>query len=306
MSQLTRILRNVEDSSITFARIKNYYDNKFYNKFLNKFDIDGTEYQERMYILRMFYDVGTLGAIKVENSESEYNPSGDIIFLPYAPNLFNIYDYPVDAIPVNKRGLSFIPNTPLRVGEEIVIGYIQPNRKGIREVVNYYTTRIAEVETTIRTNLFTHKMPFVIATTPENRSRMKSLIDKVVADELSVLVDVSDVKAIQVLNANNNYIIDKLKAYSNKLENELLEFMGFNNLGEMEKKEHLITSEVEINDEITETSNDLFLDGLKSFFNEINKLFGTSYAVRLKQEKREEQEEIIEDEKENEEDDIID
>lgn len=293
MSQLKRILRNTEDSSEIFARIKNYYDNKFYNKFLNKFEIDETDYQERMFILRMFYDVGTLGAIKVENSESEYNPSGDIIFLPYAPNLFNIYDYPVDAIPINKRGLSFIPNIPLRVGEEIVIGFLQPNRKGIREVVNYYTTRIAEVETTIRTNLFTHKMPFVIATTPENRSRMKSLIDKVVADDMSVLVDVSDVNNIQVLNVNNNFIIDKLKAYSNKLENELLEFLGFNNLGEMEKKEHLITSEVEVNNEITESSNDLFLDGLKCFFDEINKLFGTNYKVRLK---NIEKEEVIEDE----------
>lgn len=289
-----KITRRIEESVMSFSKFKRQIDNKYFNMFIEKFEIEALEYQERNFVLRQFYDVGTIGAIRVENSESEYNPSGDLIFVPYAPNLFNIYDYPVSATPINKRGLAFIPNRPLLVKEEIVIGFIQPNRRGIREIVDYYSTRIAEVEQTIRTNLFTHKMPFLIAVTPENRQRMETLINRILEDETKVLVDVSDVEAIKVLNANNNYIIDKLKQYSQQLENELRERLGFDNLGTMEKKEHLITSEVEVNNDVINNSNDIYLSNLKSFFDEINKLWGYNIQVNLKSEK---ENDIIEDNK---------
>ena len=289
-----KIIRELGDSTSTFAQIKNQIDNKYFNMFIEKFEISVLEYQERNFVLRQFYDVGSIGAIKIENSESEYNPSGDLIFVPYAPNLFNIYDYPVSATAINKRGLSFIPNRPLMVGEEIVLGYIQPNRKGIKEIVNYYSTRIAEVEQTIRTNLFSHKMPFLIAVTPENKQRMETLVNRILEGENKVLVDVSDVESIKVLNANNNYIIDKLKQYSQQLENELRERLGFDNLGTMEKKEHLITSEVEVNNDVINNSNDIYLSSLQSFFDEINKLWGYSISVKLKSEK---ENDIIEDDK---------
>lgn len=289
-----KIVRDVEDSLLTFTKIKNQIDIKYYNMFIEKFKIEGLEYQERNYILKQLYNVGTIGAIRVENSESEYNPSGDLIFVPYAPTLFNIYDYPVSATPINKRGLPFIPNNPLIVGEEIVIGFIQPDRRGIKEIVNYYSTRIAEVEQTIRTNLFTHKMPFLIAVTPENKQRMETLINRVLEGENKVLVDVSDVGSIKVLNANNNYIIDKLKQYSQQLENELRERLGFDNLGTMEKKEHLITSEVEVNNDVINNSNDIYLSNLESFFADINDLFGYKISVELKSDERDV---IIEDEK---------
>ena len=64
-------------------------------------------------------------------------------------------------------------------------------------------------------------------------------------------------------------------------ENELKEYLGINNLGINEKKEHLVTSEVEVNNESIESHGECFLDCLKEFCERITNILGYPVSVEL-------------------------
>ena len=85
-----------------------------------------------------------------------------------------------------------------------------------------------------------------------------------------------ELDSINALNLNTNFIIDKLDAYKKQLENELKEYLGINNLGTTEKKEHLINSEVESNDEVVNISRASIIDTLNIYFDNCNKVLGTN------------------------------
>ena len=69
---------------------------------------------------------------------------------------------------------------------------------------------------------------------------------------------------------------DKLDAYKKQLENDLKEYLGINNMGITEKKEHLINSEVDSNNDIVDISRASIIDTLNTYFENANKVLGTN------------------------------
>lgn len=279
-------------------QLKTILANKYFNLYMNNYEFEGDlDYQQREYILLQLWSVGQVACFKLARSEgSSQHPQGLGVFCPFAPGYWNIYNWPTKVSLVNTRGVKFIPTGLKEVDKDVVIGYAQRNRKPISLFVESYVERIVDVLMVIRTNLKTHKMPWLIVANPEDQNKLKTLFDSLKQDEPELYIDSDSSDKVKALVSGAPYIIDKLYQYVQCLENELREFLGFGNVGVGEKKEHLINSEVEANNAIIEANQNCLIDTIKEFFERCNNVFGFNYGINVKKVEVEEFEESEEEE----------
>ena len=297
-----RTIRKKENSLVTRELVYAFYLNKYYSLFMNKYDIIGVDYQQRDFILRKFWIDGRLACFKLKGTEgSTEHPQGLGVFCPYAPSRYNIYDFPIYVTLINIRGVSFIPAGLQKVDEDVVIGWCQRNKKSVYSLVDFYLQKITDVEMVIKMNLKAQKTPWIIGATPEDNKKIQSILDNLEDDNPDLFVDLEDVEKAKALVSGAPYVLDKLYNYKQALENELKEYLGLENMGMGEKKEHLITAEIEASDEVIGESNYNFIDTIKEFFDNIEKVLGLKYDIVEKHQieysdDTEEEEEIEDDE----------
>ena len=80
--------------------------------------------------------------------------------------------------------------------------------------------------------------------------------------------------------------MDKLEQNLDYRENRIKTYLGINNVN-IRKKERLITSEAESNDEEIKINSDVFMNELKDFFNRIYEVLNIRVDVKLKEENNE-------------------
>lgn len=273
--------------------------NKYFNIWMNKFYIPELDYQQNDYIFRKLYADGTIAGFVIDGTQgSDDSPNGVAVFCPWEASTINLYDYPVNVTLNNTRGVKFIPSTLQKVDEDVVIGWCQKNKKPIKTTIEYYAERIEIVEQVIKANLNAHRMPFLLVSTPEDQKAIEELYEAIVDGESALYVPSDFAEKVKVLTSGAQFIIDKLYDYKKSLEDELREWMGCDNLGVKNKKEHLISMEVESNDEVTEESNDIFFTEIQDFCDRFSDVFDFKIHV----EKRQKESEEFEDEDDNEED----
>ena len=317
-----RELQNEEANSFNARR---FYENKYFGLFLNAYKFTNLTKNQERYLLKKFWQNGTICAFVLEGSKQDPSlkqslsnsskstielgndsPNGLLIFVPYAVNQYNIEDEPSVVNYVNVRGATFIPKGIYQVNKDCVIGWAHKSHAPIRNLVLYYIDRIVDVENTINMNLFVHKLPRLIVCSPEDRARVDDIMEAIENGEHKIFLDAVDFQAIKNVleSGQGSYIIDKLYAYKQSLENELLTFLGINNVA-LEKKERLITDEANSNNQLINDSSDCFLDSLKSFCEEINDVLGYNISVEANsspasnEETSDEEEDPQEEEEEN-------
>ena len=75
------------------------------------------------------------------------------------------------------------------------------------------------------------------------------------------------------------YITDKLEQERQKVENDILTILGYNNVGVSEKKEHLTVNEVDANNEDIEASSKSYTNLIQDGFNRIAKAFNKTLTL---------------------------
>ena len=318
--------RDLKELDETIYDSKRFYENKYFALFLNAYKFTNLTYNQQRYLLKKLWENGTISAFILPGSKSEptlkqllsnsskstlelgnENEQGLLIFAPYSINQWNIEDEPSVIAFVNTRGATFIPTSLQKVNKDCVIGWAHSSHAPIRSLVRYYIDKIVEVENTISTNLFVHKLPRLIVCSPEDKARVQDLMEQIEKGEKKLFLDAQDVEAIKnVLDsgANTSYIIDKLYQYKQNLENELLTFLGINNVA-LEKKERLITDEANSNNQLINDSSECFLDCLKAFCEGIKNVLDYDISVEAKSSpasNEEMEDEIVEEDIEGEED----
>ena len=289
-----------EDVEFESYNARRFYENKYFGLFLNAYKFTNLTKNQERYLLKKFWQNGTICAFVLAGTQEDPSlkqllsnsskstmelgndsPNGLLIFVPYAVNQYNIEDEPSVVNYVNVRGATFIPKGIYKVNKDCVIGWAHKSHAPIRNLVLYYIDRIVDVENTINMNLFVHKLPRLVVCSPEDRSRVEDLMEAIERGEKKLFLDAQDVQAIKnVLDAggNTSFIIDKLYQYKQNLENELLSFLGINNLA-IEKKERLITDEANSNNQLINDSSDCFLDCLKDFCEEVSNILNYPLSV---------------------------
>lgn len=163
-----------------------------------------------------------------------------------------------------------------------------------REILEYYVNKLVEVELSTFTNVYLQKFPFLINTTKDNEMTMKTLISKVDKGEPYIMYNkkIADLSnAVDVFNLNVPFVADKLMQYRFETEREIYTLFGFNN--NFEKKERLLTDEVNVNNDFINCNIDSMYKKRKQFAELMNAKYGWNVQVKKRYELKEECEEPL-------------
>lgn len=285
MSKLILDKKKNKSSTLVRESFKFYYNQKFFNKWMNTIKLDGLNYQQKEFIMKKFWSDGTIAVSKpvgiptgLINMMDDY----DVIFTPWTmQGLYNIYDYPIKALPINLRGVSFISTKPLEVDKDIVIIYCQKNHKSVFSSIEAKFNELIDIEMVKRVCLKVQKMPWLFTTTPENKQAIENLARDLDGDEPTLFTTLSDSELAKGLVSNAPYILDKLEQQRQKVENDILTILSTNNVGIAEKKEHLIVDEVNANNQEIQDSGNDFVNMVQEGFDRVRQCFGKVINVSL-------------------------
>ena len=264
--------------------LQTFYLNKFYSLWMAGQRWNGFSFEQNEFANEQLWSVGAFAIFNLlEDAKDFTNTDKPFALCPFAPSLYNIYNYPIDCYLVNLRGVSFIPSGKrMIVGRDVELCYAQHNRMPIRQMVDIQVERIVNVEMTIRTQLYLRKMPYVLKSTPENERRLRLIFEALENDAPCLSITAEDMNDLDVLTLASPAEINDLYTYKVQLENELLTFLGIDNIGSVEKKERLIKDEANSNNDIINDFGDAIAEMLEGFCERANKTLGTSISVNFK------------------------
>ena len=261
--------------------VSNNYTDKYYNIWMSKFKWTGldeeTKEQQENYIMRKLWSDGSLAIRNIANTNL-------IALMPFTTISYNYLDFPETVNLINKRGVSevIIPSGEQVVNKDVAIVYCLPSHKPIKQLVKYYTDRIAQVEIIISNNLKLQNIPFVIGCNEEDKDSMEDIVERILNNELVVYSAVGDINKLQTLATTAPYLIDKLKAYQVSLENELLTTLGIDNSGVQAKKAQMLVDEVNANNDAINDFGNCIIDELKSWLERANKVLNRNISIEAK------------------------
>lgn len=260
------------------AMLYRKYRNQFYTLFMSAYRSPQLSKRENNFLFREFWFKGRIACFKEKNAKIP-------MFTPFVPFMFDSYDFPVKVRFIPRRPSPFIPiNRDFEVDKDVVLGYASkacmPKPLSVSEIVDWYVIQIVDVDMTIRTNLKVHKKPWLVGVTPENKDKMEQIYDDIEDDEAKIFIETN--APLDSVSNSAPYIIDKLYAYKKSLENELLTYLGINSLGVNEKKERMITDEVNVNNQLVCAYADSFIDCLEDFSKELKEVLGFEITFEVR------------------------
>ena len=151
--------------------------------------------------------------------------------------------------------------------------------------INQFAYRLYETERTIDVNLIAQKTPVLIEGDNKTIITLKNVYMQYSGNTPFIFgskaFDVSN--KLNVLNTNAPYLIDKLELHKHEIWNECLTFLGIDNAN-TDKKERLITDEVESNNEVINYYLNCFYKTRKKACDEINERYGLDIKLQLNKE----------------------
>lgn len=173
-----------------------------------------------------------------------------------------------------------------RIGLQCELVRLQPDYGGIMDIVTYYADMLALCAESVGMNLVNSKLAYVFAA--ENKAMaetFKKLYDQIAAGNAAAVIDKQlfreDGKASwQMFNQNvgQNYIADQVLSDMRKIEAMFCTDVGIPNAN-TDKKERLITDEVNANKVETRSKCDLWLEELKESCKKVREMFGIKLDV---------------------------
>lgn len=146
--------------------------------------------------------------------------------------------------------------------------------------IQIYAHDLTNIKRTIDVNIEAQKMPYIIHCTDKQRLTFKNLMNQRKDNEPVIYADKSlDLSDMKIITTPAPIVFDKLQTQKLNVWNECLTALGINNAN-TEKRERLITNEVEANNEVIEICSDVMLKARKEACKRINKMFDLNISVR--------------------------
>lgn len=196
---------------------------------------------------------------------------------------FDVFYRPTNAIITNPLLKGILQP---RIGKECALLKLNHDYGGIMDLVEYYGGMMALTAQTAGANLTNSKLSYIFsAPTKAAAESFKTMHNKILDGELSVVVDKNLFNADGTpnwtsftQNVGQNYIASQLFEDLRKLEQRFDTAIGIPNAN-TEKKERLITDEVNANNVETIALCELWLEELKRGCSEANSMFGINLSV---------------------------
>lgn len=141
-----------------------------------------------------------------------------------------------------------------------------------------YARKMKEVEKSIDLNIIQQRFPYFIESNTNNRFTLEQVF-KQKTDGTPVIYANKNLglENLNVLALNTPYVVDKLNQYKYELEREVLTTYGINNT--FEKKERLLTDEINSNNDFIDRNVDIMYDCRLEGVEEVKIKFGKTFKV---------------------------
>lgn len=151
----------------------------------------------------------------------------------------------------------------------------------IFDIIDFFGDLLAMCIQTGSTNLLNSQLAYIIASTNQSQSAtFKNMFDKILSGEVNVVIDKQDLNndgkiPIELLqqNLSQNFIFNDILEAWNTIDNMFDSFIGIPNAN-TQKKERLISDEVNIGSIETRTLADMWMQGWKKEINKAKQMFG--------------------------------
>lgn len=196
---------------------------------------------------------------------------------------YNVMYDPTHAVITNPLLTGIL--TPM-IGQQCEIIKLQPNFSGIMDIVDFYADMLALSASTATTNLFNSKLAYVFAAQNKAAAEsFKKVYDDLASGEPAVVIDKKlfddDGKPNWMIfnqNVAQTYIastiLDDMRKWECRFDTEI----GIPN-SNTEKRERLITDEVQSNNVEVVSKASLWLETLQGCVKKVNAMFGTNISV---------------------------
>lgn len=214
------------------------------------------------------------GFINTQAADSGYI---NIYGLPTKINCFS-YSY-------NKMRELYVPNTNLPAEEECILVMNNYQRIPTASTISLYAERLADAQRAADINIKSSKTPILLLTDKNQELTLRNLYAQYDGNSPVIYGDKNllNEKPIDSINTQADFIANDIRVYMREIWNDFLTFLGISNLSE--KRERLITSEADSNNELINMNMQSYLIPRKQACKEFNDKFGltgTSKAINVK------------------------
>jgi len=218
--------------------------------------------------------------------------NGSMLVLPFTnQGKLDIYLRPIERRPVADNG-EYFGDTYDQTNSVIV--YNNYLRMPIMREVELYARWLYDIQCSIMVNCKAQKTPVAIICDEDERLSMKNLYKEYDGNAPYIFGSKKlDLTQIKALSTGAPYVGDKLQELKLAIWNELLTYLGINNINVV-KKERLISDEVMRNQGGIQASRFSPLGMRQKAAEEINNMFGTNVTVDYREDYKEYVEEATE------------
>lgn len=190
----------------------------------------------------------------------------------------NIYGLPTElqcySYRFNQRRELYTTDVGKEKGEECILVLNNYERIPTASSVTLFAYRLAEAQRTADVNIKAQRTPILITTDQKQYFTLKKMYEEYDGNTPAIFADKNLITpdALKALKTDAPYIAQDIMDYKREIWNEFLTFMGISNLSE--KRERLISSEVDSNNELINLNLQALLIPRKEACQQFNEKFG--------------------------------
>ena len=272
----SEIINNINSCYSPSTPISNSIEYRFYCRYLYQKAISvfkwtiPEKWNKTMFLLTL-YSYGYVGIFRTGKYGVIYNPC-----TVGGRNLFYEPTYVMLANPL----LPDMTGKQLEIGTECALIRLTPDYMGILDLIGFYAEKMALASQGIDVNIINSKLAYVFSAKDATMVKsFKKMFDQITDGEPAVIVDKKLFNddgtpnwQLFTQNLKQTYLADQLISDLRKIEDEFNTRIGIPNAN-TDKRERLITDEVNANNVETETLPELWLDNIKRGIDQAEKLF---------------------------------
>ena len=190
----------------------------------------------------------------------------------------NIYGLPTEVMcysyRFNQRRSLFMTDTGEEKGKECILVMNNYERVPTQATVTLFAARLAEAQRTADVNIKAQRTPILITTDQKQYFTLKKMYEEYDGNTPAIFADKNLISpdALKAMKTDAPFICNDIYQYKREIWNEFLTFMGIQNLSE--KRERLITGEVDSNNELLNLNLQALLIPRKEACKQFNEKYG--------------------------------
>lgn len=190
----------------------------------------------------------------------------------------NIYGLPTEiqcySYRFNQRRSLYMTDTGEEKGKECILVMNNYERVPTCSTVNLFAYRLAEAQRTADVNIKAQRTPVLITTDQKQYFTLKKMYEEYDGNTPAIFADKNVITpdALKAMKTDAPFIAQDIMDYKREIWNEFLTYMGISNLSE--KRERMISNEVDSNNELVNLNLQALLTPRKEACKQFNEKYG--------------------------------